>query len=88
MDELPFGRLKPSRRHTKWILSNAANHIEVLSVLGGVWVCVCVACGRHSAVHEYDKCLRLEGTITTAKVSCCLKAQRSLNGQLITVIRQ
>lgn len=49
---------------------------------------VCVACGRHSAVHEYDKCLRLEGTITTAKVSCCLKAQRSLNGQLITVIRQ
>lgn len=37
MDELPFGRLKPNRRHTKWILSNAANHIEVLSV----WVCVC-----------------------------------------------
>lgn len=41
MDELPFGRLKPSRRHTKWILSNAANHIEVLSVLGGVGECVC-----------------------------------------------
>lgn len=49
---------------------------------------VCVACGRHSAVHKYDKCLRLEGTIATAKVSCCLKAQSSLKGQLITVIRQ
>lgn len=32
VDELPFERLNPSRRHTKWILSNAANHIEVLSV--------------------------------------------------------
>lgn len=61
VDEMPFGRLNPRRRNTKWILSNAANHIEVLSVLGGAG---CVACGRHSAVHKYDKCLRLQGTIT------------------------
>lgn len=48
VDELPFERLNPRRRHTKWILSNAANHIEVLSVLewgeGGVcgkWQALC-----------------------------------------------